>query len=36
MKTIGFSTMTVVCQAFSGPKIDYWSRKPMLSPWFGS
>jgi hypothetical protein len=23
MKTIGFSTMTVVCQAFSGPKIDY-------------
>jgi hypothetical protein len=25
-----------LCQAVSGPKIDYWNRKPTLFIWFGS
>jgi len=30
------SSQGTLCQAVSGPKIDYWNGTPTLFPWFGS
>jgi hypothetical protein len=29
------SSQGALCQAFSGPKIDYWNGTPTIFPWFG-